>query len=802
MPNRFDEGHHHHGHDDHGDGGLSLAPLEQTTLLLWAGGLLIVGFLLEGPGHAPQLAEIAFWVSLGCSVVTVVDDIVAQPLGVATLMAIGAVGAAALGAVHEGATLAILFAVAEAVIHRTLDHTRSGLRSLLELVPREVTVLRSGQEETLSPAQLAVGDLMVVKPGERIATDGVVVDGSSSLDCSALTGEPIPVEVQRGAAVHAAAVNGGGALTVEVTAPSAESSLARLVTVLTDAEANRGSAQAFVDRVAAVLIPLALVIAGGLAAFGLVTGEFSRWFYRALLVLVAMSPCAFVLAVPVTVLASIGAASRAGVLIKGGAVLEALTRLRVAAIDKTGTLTAAEPRVVETIAAPGVTPATVLAVAAALESRSEHPLAGAILSSAEGITFEPATEAQALPGQGLVGRVAGVPARLGKPGFIDAGPLEADVTALESQGSTVVLVERGEVLLGALAIRDELRPEAAEALAGLRAVGVDRVVMVTGDNPRTAELLGKQAGADEVRAELLPGAKVEAVRTLEPQGPVLMVGDGINDAPALAAAHVGVAMGAIGADLAVDVADVALMGDDLRRLPEVIAHARRAHRIVRQGMMLSSAIMAVLLPLAVTGSVRLAAAVLAHELAGVLIIVNGLRAGRRVELGRRPGDAPAVRGERHHRQPVLTPGRAAAALAALAVVVGVGGIVLHRAINRPNPYRPWAQAAMGVLERLDRVDTDSIVLPEQGAAATGVEFTIDCAGGQQAIRAVESEMPEAPDAQLKDLLSQLFAQKRRQYAACAAGDEATSAAAAREVSRLRADIRRYVARKLGQGHSH
>jgi len=762
----------------------------------------VAGFLLEGVGHAPQLAEIAFWVSLGCSAVTFLDEIVSRPLGVATLMAIGAAGAAALGAVHEGATLAILFAVAEAVIHRTFDQTRSGLRSLLALVPRQVTVLRSGREETVAPSRLAAGDVMVVRPGERIATDGVVVAGSSSVDCSALTGEPIPVEVHPGTTVHAAAINGSGALTVEVTAPSAESSLARLVAVLTDAEANRGSAQALVDRIAAVLIPLALVAAGSLTVFGIVTGEFSRWFYRALLVLVAMSPCAFVIAVPVTVLASIGVASQAGVLIKGGAVLEALTHLRVAAIDKTGTLTAALPRVVHIVPATGVTPATVLAVGAALESRSEHPLAGAILASAEGIPFEPAAEVGAIPGRGIVGRVDGASARLGKPGFVPAGALEAEVTAWESQGCTVVLVERAGALLGALAIRDELRPEAAEAVVGLRAAGINRVVMVTGDNPRTAKVLGDQAGVDDVQPELLPGAKVEVVRALEARGPVLMVGDGINDAPALAAAHVGVAMGAIGADLAVEVADVALMGDDLRRLPEVIAHARRARRIGRQGIALSAGIIAVLLPLAVSGSVRLATAVLVHELAGVLIIVNGLRAGRGVELGRRPGDALAERRERHERQPVLTPRRAAVALAALAVVVGLGGILLHRAINRPNPYRPWVQAAKGILERLDQVDTDSVVLPEQGAGTSAVEFTIDCLGAQQAIRGLEGQMPQAPDQYLQDLLAQLFAHKHRQYAACVAGDEPTSSAATRDVSRLRAEIQRYVAKKLGQGHTH
>jgi cation-transporting ATPase G len=330
------------------------------------------------------------------------------------------------------------------------------------------------------------------------------------------------------------------------------------------------------------------------------------------------------------VVAAVGAAARMGALVKGGAALEALSDVQVVALDKTGTLTLNQPAVVAVLTTDGVNEQQVLTVAAALEAHSEHPLAAAILAA--GPATAEASHVRAVTGSGLTGTVEGRPARLGKPGFVDAGSLEADVVRLQGEGATVVLVEHDGRLLGAVAVRDELRPEAPLVIAQLRHLGVRQVVMLTGDNWRTADALGHAAGVDEVHAELLPEDKVRLVEQLRSAGRVAMVGDGINDAPALATADVGLAMGAMGSDVAIEAADVALMGEDLTHLPEVLTHARRAGHIMRQNLVLSGAIIAVLIPLAAFGVLGLATVVATHELAEVLVIANGVRAGRRRPL--------------------------------------------------------------------------------------------------------------------------------------------------------------------------
>ncbi|MET9817323.1 MULTISPECIES: heavy metal translocating P-type ATPase [unclassified Streptomyces] len=360
------------------------------------------------------------------------------------------------------------------------------------------------------------------------------------------------------------------------------------------------------------------------------------WIERALVVLVAAAPCAFALSVPVAVVAAIGAASKAGVLIKGGAAVEALGKVKVVAVDKTGTLTRNEPAVIDIVTTPDTTRDRVLAVAAALEARSEHPLAAAILAAADTTTVTAGTDVEAVPGNGLRGTVDGRKARLGKPGFIDPGPLAEQVRRLQDAGATVVLVEHDSWLLGAIAVRDEVRPEAAEAITMLTRQGVE-VVMLTGDNARTAAAIAADAGITDVRAELLPEDKARIVTELKARGPVAMVGDGINDAPALATAEAGVAMGAMGSDVAIEAADIALMSEDLRRLPDAIAHTRAARRIFTQNLLMSGAILVALVPLAATGVLGLAAVVATHELAEVLVIGNGIRAGRKIRL---PHHAP------------------------------------------------------------------------------------------------------------------------------------------------------------------
>jgi cation-transporting ATPase G len=553
-------------------------------------------------------------------------------LSVATLMMIAAAGAVILGELAEAAMLAFLFSISEALEGYALARTRRGLRALLELAPPTARVIRHGIEVDIDPTALAVGDRLVVRPGERIATDGVVRGGRSSLDLAAITGESVPVEVAPGSAVFAASINGGGVLDVEATARTDENSLARIVRIVEEAQARKGRSQRLAERVARPLVPGVLVAAALIAALGSAFGDPGDWALRSLVVLVAAAPCAFAISVPVTVVAAIGAATRSGVLIKGGLALEALAGVETVALDKTGTLTQNEPAVVDVVSAGGTSPGELLELAAALEARSEHPLAAAILDAARGVA--PATDVEALPGHGLVGTVAGHRIRLGKPGFV-ADSMNGAVAALQARGATVVLVERDGETLGAIAVRDELRPEARAAVAALERQGM-RVAMLTGDNVLTARALAAAAGIDHVHAGLLPEQKVEIVTRLQADGRVAMVGDGINDAPALATADVGVALGTIGTDVAIETADVALMGDDLRHLPDTFAHARRALRIARQNLALSGAILITLIPLAAFGVLGLAAVVAIHELAEVLVILNGVRAGRRTSFATHP----------------------------------------------------------------------------------------------------------------------------------------------------------------------
>ena len=560
-------------------------------------------------------------------------------LSVGTLMAIAAIGAVILGELGEAATLAFLFSISEALESYALARTRHGLRALLELVPPRATVLRHGDPQAVAAEDLRAGDRLLVLPGERVATDGVIRLGRSALDFSAITGESLPVERGPGDEVYAAAINGRSAIEVEVTAAVEDNSLARIVRIVEEAQERKGASQRLAERIARPLVPGVLVVAAVLAVAGSLLGDPEVWLARSLVVLVAAAPCAFAISVPVTVVAAIGAATRSGVLIKGGAALEALAGVRVVALDKTGTLTENRPRVSEVVAAPGSSSAEVLAAAAALEARSEHPLAQAVLAAAG--SPGPAEDVEAVPGSGLVGRVDGQAVRLGRPGFVSVGALEAAVGRMQADGATVMLVEVGGATIGAVAVRDELRAEAPSSVAALHRAGMS-TVMLTGDNRATAEALGRMAGVGEVHSELLPTDKAAIIQRFRAAGPTAMVGDGINDAPALATATVGIAMGAMGTDVAIETADVALMGDDLAHLPDTFAHARRARRIMAQNLALSGAILVSLVPLAAAGVLGLAAVVAIHELAEVVVIANGVRAGRRRAFAAATASQPTI----------------------------------------------------------------------------------------------------------------------------------------------------------------
>jgi cation-transporting ATPase G len=622
--------------DEHGDGpGESVERLWDVDEIRGAalsGVLLLAGFLLSWAGQdgwALGLNLAALLAGAATFVPGTLRALAKGRIGVGTLMTIAAVGAVLLGEVQEAAMLAFLYSISEGLEEYSLAKTRGGLRALLSLVPERATVRHDGIEVSVAPKDLRVGDVMIVKPGERLATDGTILAGRSSLDVSAITGESMPVEAGPGAEVYAGSINGTGALEVEATTTAENNSLARIVHIVEAEQSRKGATQRLADKVAKPLVPGIMILAALIAVIGSLAGEPGLWIERALVVLVAASPCALAISVPVAVVSAVGAASRFGVLIKGGAALETLGRVRTIALDKTGTLTANRPVVVEVATAGGATREEVVALAAGLEARSEHPLARAIVTAAD--TVPAAADVEAVTGAGLTGTIGDRRVRLGRPGWIEPAGLAAEVTAMQQAGATAVLLEVDDRVLGAIAVRDELRPEAPEVIARLGREGYT-LTMLTGDNTATAQALAAEAGITTVHAELRPEDKSRLVGTLRARGVTAMVGDGVNDAPALATADLGVAMGAMGSDVAIETADVALMGDDLRLLPQALAHARRSRRIMLQNVGLSLVLIAVLIPLALAGVLGLAAVVLVHELAEVVVIANGVRAGRSTDL--------------------------------------------------------------------------------------------------------------------------------------------------------------------------
>ena len=613
---------------------LQFAALSGVLLLA----AVTAGFLDAAEPVVLALEAVALLAGAYTFVPSTLKRLVKGKIGVGTLMTIAAVGAVILGEVGEAAMLAFLFSISEGLEEYSLARTRRGLRALLSLVPDEATVLRDGAEKTVAPSDLQIGDRMLVKPGERVATDGIIRHGRTALDVSAITGESVPVEVGPGDEVFAGSINGTGALEVEVSTTAEDNSLARIVRIVEAEQSRKGASQRLADRIAKPLVPGIMIVAALIAGIGSLLGDSGTWIERALVVLVAASPCALAISVPVTVVAAVGAASKLGALVKGGAALEGLGKIRGVALDKTGTLTANRPAVIDVATTGGATRAQVLDVAAALEARSEHPLAAAILAAVDDVI--PATDVEAVTGAGLTGRRDGHTLRLGRPGWLDPGALAGEVARMQRTGATAVLVEDDGEVIGAIAVRDELRHEAAEVVARLRRDGY-HVAMLTGDNQATAAALARDVGIEDVHAELRPEDKARLIEQLRAQRPTAMVGDGVNDAPALATADVGIAMGAMGTDVAIETADVALMGEDLRHLPQTFSHARRARRIMLQNVGLSLGLIIVLMPLALFGVLGLAAVVLVHELAEIVVIANGVRAGRSTPLAAAPADPAA-----------------------------------------------------------------------------------------------------------------------------------------------------------------
>lgn len=552
------------------------------------------------------------------------------------LMVIAILGAGLIGEWFEGATVAFLFALSLALESWSVGRARQAIAALLDLTPPSIRLLRpDGAEVDLPVAEAKPGDRFLVPGGERIALDGRVVDGASAVDQAPITGESVPVEKEIGADVYAGTINGDGSLTVEVTKAAQDTTLARIIRMVEEAHARRAPSEQWVERFARVYTPaimlLALIIA--LAPPLLFDGSWEGWFYRALVLLVIACPCALVISTPVSIVAALASSARAGVLIKGGAYIELPARLAAIAMDKTGTITRGEPVVVRVLPLGRHTEQQLLARAAALEARSTHPLARAILRYAQeaGIPPAPAADVQVLKGKGLSGSFDGEDFWLGSHRYaIERGQHTAETTAaaeaLEGEGKTVIIVGNARHICGLIAVADTIRPEAKQIVASLHAAGIRHVVMLTGDNRVTAEAIAREVGIDEVRAELLPEDKLRQIeRLVEQYGVVAMVGDGVNDAPALARASLGIAMGAIGSDAAIETADIALMTDDISRLPWLIHHAKRTLSVIRQNIAFSLGVKAAFLIMTFAGMASLWGAIAADVGASLLVVFNALR---------------------------------------------------------------------------------------------------------------------------------------------------------------------------------
>ncbi|GIK77754.1 MAG: cadmium transporter ATPase [Actinomycetes bacterium] len=614
------------------------APLRNALL---AGLLLALGLLLELLGAPGEVAVAAFLAAIPIGAWYFAqegfEELVAERvIGIEALMLTAAGGALVFGLFEEAAALIFLYALAESIEELTFARTRGAIRKLLDLAPKQARRLIDGREETIDAEQLQLGDVFVVRPGEALATDGLIREGTSTLNEAAVTGESVPVEKGPGQDVFAGALNGSRALEVEVTRAFADNTLQRIVHLVEEAQSQKSRTQRFVDRFATRYSPAVLAAGVLVALLGpLLGGDWEEWALRGVTVLVAGAPCALVMSVPVAAAAAISRAGREGILIKGGLQLEALGRVQVVAFDKTGTLTKGAPQLTDVVALDG-DEREALRLGAAVEARSEHPLAHAIVTAARERELEPppAQDFAAFVGHGAAASVGGRDIWVGSPKLVaERAPdiqLPAEVEELQDEGKTVVFVGEADRLLALLALRDEPRPEAVEALERLRRIGVRNLVMLTGDNRRTAEAIARGLGIDDVLSELKPEDKVAAVEELrERYGTVAMVGDGINDAPALATADLGMAMGTGGSDAAIEAADVALMADDITKVSEALRLGRRASSISRQNLLFSIVLLAVLIPSAVIGLLTVVVAVAVHEVSELLAVGNGVRAARR-----------------------------------------------------------------------------------------------------------------------------------------------------------------------------
>ena len=552
------------------------------------------------------------------------------------LMIVAVAGALLIGETFEGATVAFLFALSLLLESWSVGRARDAVSKLLDLAPPTARVrLEDGTEKIVSAEQVALGQQFIVRGGDRVPLDGRVIEGLGLVNQAPITGESAPVPKEAGDDVFAGTINGDGVLTVEATKPADDTVLARIIRMVSDAHSRRAPVEQWVDRFSRIYTPTVMLLA--LLVFllppVLLGGAWATWFYNALVLLVIACPCALVISTPVAIVASLASSARNGVLVKGGAYMEMPSRLSALAMDKTGTLTKGEPEVTGVHVIEAENEMQLLSVAASLEARSSHPLAVAIMRDAKArlVDIAPATSVNVVPGRGLTGRIDGRDVWLGSPRFASErtqlnAQAQAILDGLAAKGVTSVVVGKDDGFLGVIEIADAVRPDAKETIANLHSLGVQKLVMLTGDNQRTAQSVADLVGIDQVQAELLPEDKVAAVEALTREHDVVaMIGDGINDAPAMARADFAIAMGAIGSDAAIETADVALMTDDLAKVPWLIAHSRSTMSIIRQNIAFSLLVKAVFVVLTLIGFATMWGAIAADVGASLLVVANALR---------------------------------------------------------------------------------------------------------------------------------------------------------------------------------
>ena len=647
----------HAGHD-HAHGGA----LGENAELIFAGVsgiLLLAGWGIEkfsfGPSWLPTASFVAAYFFGGFfTAKEAIENIRARRFEIDTLMLVAAVGAAALGKWAEGALLLFLFSLGHSLEHYAMGRARRAIEALAKLAPETANVRRNGTMIELPVSQLQLGDIVIVRPNERLPADGVVTLGTSSVNQAPVTGESVPVDKQpasnpaeavkafdKVAAVNrvfAGTINGSGVIEVMVARRADQSTMARVVKMVADAETQRSPTQNFTEKFERIFVPAVLVLVTILLFAGVVVDEpFSDSFYRAMAVLVAASPCALAISVPSAVLSGVARAARGGVLVKGGAPLENLGTLTSIAFDKTGTLTEGKPKLTDAVAANGASEQELLSVAMAIEEHSDHPLASAVVVGAKerlGNSVIPvqASDIKSITGRGVQAMVGEELVYIAKPVFfsetdgnvLPVDVLNADLKLVEA-GRTTMIVLKGKRFLGVLGVMDTPRPVAGEVMAALRGLGIDRLIMISGDNQQVANAVAKSVGLTEARGDLMPEQKVEAIKELrDKHGKVAMVGDGVNDAPAMANATVGIAMGAAGSDVALETADVALMADDLAQLPFAVGLSRSTSRIIKQNLWVSLGVVAVLIPATIMG-LNIGTAVIFHEGSTLLVVINALR---------------------------------------------------------------------------------------------------------------------------------------------------------------------------------